>query len=479
MGSLLLKFIVGGIAGLLAWMMFEPSAPKTMTSSWGAWEATYVMVLGGIIGLAVGGLDGFTRGGKQHTIRGLLLGALLGAVGASFGHGLGGKVVYTVFGSAVFSTAHFITAIPARIVAFVFIGTALGAAIGAASLNVKKIIQGAIGGFIGSAIAGALFDIVSGAFGEFLLRAQGLDRGEVGTPGRAVMAVLLGAGIALFIGIVDRLSRSAWLRLVLGRNEGKEWSIDSNQTFIGRSEGASVPLFGDQNIAPIHASIQRQNGQYILVDGGSPIGTLLNGQRIQQAPLFHGAHIQIGSFNLEFLMKNMAAPARGPEAYPGQAYPLQGMPMPQQPQQPVPQPDGMSPTQVMPQQGFPQPVPQGMPTQAMPGMGSQPTMAYGAPMQAGPRQHTLVAIDGPLMGQRFPVHGPTDLGRECPAIPMSFDSAASRRHANISPGPQGLSVADAGSTNGTFVNGQRVSQAMAGPGDLIKVGSTTFRVEAA
>ena len=293
------------------------------------------------------------------------------------------------------------------------------------------------------------------------------------------MALLLGATIALFIGIVDRLSRSAWLRLVLGRNEGKEWSIDSNQTFIGRSEGASVPLFGDQNVAPIHASINRQGGQYILVDGGSPIGTLLNGQRVTQAPLFHGAHIQIGSYNLEFLMKNMAAPARGPEAYPGQAYPMQGGPMPQQP---VPQTVGMAPTQMMPQQmptqAMPQQMPQGMPTQAMPGMGSQPTMAYGAPLQGGPRQHTLVAIDGPLMGQRFPVNAPTDLGRECPAIPMSFDSAASRRHANISPAPQGLAVADAGSTNGTFVNGQRVSQAMAGPGDLIKVGSTTFRVEA-
>lgn len=465
MGSLLLKFIVGGLAGLLAFMLFEPSAPKTMTTGWETWEATYVLALGALIGLAVGGLDGFSRGGKQHTVRGLLLGALFGAIGASFGHGLGGGVVHTVFGPAIFSTGNIVARIPARVIAFCFIGTALGAAIGASSLNVKKIVQGAIGGLIGSAIAGGAFDIVSGVLGEFWLRMRGMESGEIGTPGRAIMALLLGAGIGLFIGIVDRLARSAWLRLQLGRNEGKEWSIDSNQTFIGRSEGASVPLFGDQNVAPIHASIQKQGGQYILVDGGSPAGTLLNGQRVQHAPLFHGAQIQIASFNLLFLMKNQAAPQRGPEAYPGQAYPIQHAPQPQAVQQPI------AAMQAMPQAA-------GMPTQVMPGAASMPTMAYGTPLQQ-PRGMSLVAIDGPLMGQRFAVNGSFDVGRECPSIPMSFDTAASRRHANVSPGPNGVAVADAGSTNGTFVNGQRVSQAIAGIGDLIKIGSTTFRVEAA
>jgi pSer/pThr/pTyr-binding forkhead associated (FHA) protein len=464
MGSLLLKFIVGGLAGLLAFMLFEPSAPTTMgAAGWDTWEASYVLTLGALIGLAVGGLDGFSRGGKQHTIRGLLLGALFGAIGASFGHGLGGGVVNAIFGGNVFGTGNIVARIPARVIAFCFIGTALGAAIGASSLNVKKIVQGAIGGLIGSAIAGGAFDIVSGVLGEFWLRIRGLDSGEVGTPGRAIMALLLGAGIGLFIGIVDRLARSAWLRLQLGRNEGKEWSIDSNQTFIGRSEGASVPLFGDQNVAPIHASIQKQGGQYILVDGGSPAGTLLNGQRIQQVPLFHGAQIQIASFNLVFLMKNQAAPQRGAEAYPGQAYPIQHAPQPQ----PVHQPIAAMTAQ-----------PAGIPTQAMPQAASMPTMAYGAPLQQA-KGMSLVALDGPLMGQRFPVSGPLDVGRECPTIPMSFDTAASRRHANLSPGPSGVSVMDAGSTNGTFVNGQRVSQAIAGIGDLIKIGSTTFRVEAA
>jgi pSer/pThr/pTyr-binding forkhead associated (FHA) protein len=38
-------------------------------------------------------------------------------------------------------------------------------------------------------------------------------------------------------------------------------------------------------------------------------------------------------------------------------------------------------------------------------------------------------------------------------------------------------LADLGSTNGTYVNGQRVLSATLKPGDLVRIGATTFRVE--
>jgi pSer/pThr/pTyr-binding forkhead associated (FHA) protein len=327
-----------------------------------------------------------------------------------------------------------------------------------------------------------LFDPLTSVFGHLLLANK--HEGEVGAPGRALMALLLGALIALFIGLVERIARSAWLRLQLGCNEGKEWSIDSAQTFIGRSEGAHVPLFGDPNVAPVHCSIQRQGPNYVLVDGGSPMGTYLNGQRIQSALLAPGSQIQVGGFVLTFLMKNQAAPYRGPEAYPGQAYPYGGAPVQPgpAPRAPAPMPNpgvpnpgmaGAAPYAGAPMQGAPMP---GAPTQVMPAAGGgMPTMAYGAGVLPG--GFTLVAIDGPMVGQRFPVGGPVEIGREGSGVRLGHDANASRRHAVVSPGMGGLAVQDLGSTNGTFVNGQRVNQASAGPGDLIKVGSTTFRVE--
>jgi hypothetical protein len=93
------------------------------------------------------------------------------------------------------------------------------------------------------------------------------------------------------------------------------------------------------------------------------------------------------------------------------------------------------------------------------------------------KRSVLVALSGPLAGQRFEIPGPTEVGRECPTVPMSFDTMASRRHAALTPGPAGLVVSDLNSTNGTLVNGQKVSSQTLKVGDTVQIGSTTFRLE--
>jgi pSer/pThr/pTyr-binding forkhead associated (FHA) protein len=454
MGRVFLRLLVGGTAGLLAWALMEPIAPKQFFDPrWADWSLKFVALIGALVGLAVGGLDGYYLGSRLKTIRGLALGLIFGAIGGTFGFGLGGRIADSVFGNTGTVSGPMATQMLARVIGFVFMGIFLGFGIGLSSLSFRKGVQGMVGGGIGAAIAGLLFDPVSAIVGPALLAMRGGD--EVGIIGRVILSVIQGALIGLFIGIVERVSRSAWVRLTLGRNEGKEWVIDAAQTMIGRSEGAGIPLFGDMNIAPQHACIIRQGpNQYLLADGGSPIGTLLNGQRIQQAPLMPGSIITIGGFNLEFLTKNQPAPVRGPEAYPGQAYAIGG----QGYSQPIPQ----QPT--APQYPTGQMQPQSQPVTQMAPLGS-------------PATYTLVAMDGPLTGQRFPISGPTDVGREQPAIPMSFDSQASRRHAQVIPDAMGLNVVDLNSTNGTFVNGQRVQSQTVRSGDLVKIGATTFRVD--
>ena len=86
-------------------------------------------------------------------------------------------------------------------------------------------------------------------------------------------------------------------------------------------------------------------------------------------------------------------------------------------------------------------------------------------------------MDGPLTGQRYPIEGGFGFGRESDRVPMAYDTQASRRHAVIQPGPTGPVLTDLGSTNGTYVNGQRIQTSALRPGDLFKVGSTTFRFE--
>lgn len=59
-------------------------------------------------------------------------------------------------------------------------------------------------------------------------------------------------------------------------------------------------------------------------------------------------------------------------------------------------------------------------------------------------------------------------------IPLS---QISRRHCQISKTPQGVSVRDLGSANGTFVNNQRVQESPLSAGDHLIVGSINFVVQ--
>lgn len=462
MGQLLFRTLIGLLAGLAAWALREPFMPG-LTGAYSGWEQSFILAIGAIVGGSIGCLNGFLRGGKVHTLRGLGLGIGFGAIGAMIGYSLGGQISDTLAGHIPIVDVAMPFRMIVRAAAITPMAVLLGAAIGAASLSPKSIRNGAIGGFLAGVTSGLLFDVLGSALGTFFaqMAVKSGQTAEVGALPRAMTAVLIGGMIALFIGIVERLARTAWLRLRLGKNEGKEWVVDMPQTFIGRSERAHVPLFGDPTIAPMHACIVRNGGAYMLMDSGGGTGTRLNGYPIQQAPLTSGDAITVGQTTLEFVTRAGAAPVRGPEQYIGQAYPLQGG------GQTVP----VAPVPISPYTPHqtPAPIPTPMQTQ-MPTMMAPMTPAAG---------YTLVALDGPLSGKRYPLTGPIDVGRESTVIPLGFDNMASRRHARLEPASMGVQVTDLNSTNGTYVNGNRTASHVLNPGDMVRIGSTTFRLESA
>jgi pSer/pThr/pTyr-binding forkhead associated (FHA) protein len=475
MGKPVIKMFVGALAGLLFWMIFEPQMPADYYSS----RAPIVMGemviwLGVAIGVAIGGFSGWQQGSRLHLIRGLFLGGLFGMIGIQIGIGLGSGLLHVLGAESTLNnpTVPILIRMPFRFLYVAPMGLFLGAAIGATTLNWRRVIQGAIGGTIGAGIGGLLFDPISAAFAPLTMSLKHVAQGgtpEVGIFGRVALCLLLGAGIGLFIGIIENVAKVAWLRLAVGRNEGKEWVVDMAQTVIGRSETAQVPLFGDTAIAPKQASILRRGAEYLLVDENSPSGTYLNGQRITQSPLFHGAIIGVGSYKLEFLMKVGTAPQRAAEALRGQQhYALQGAGAQ------VGAPYAAPAASVSYQQPTPTQAPV-FPAPNVPSAPSVPTQMVSPQPMSG--IDTLVAIAGPLTGQRFPITGNLEVGREGMGIPLTFDTSASRKHANFSPSPAGIILTDLGSTNGTFVNDQRVQAASLVKGDLVRIGITTFRVE--
>ena len=76
-------------------------------------------------------------------------------------------------------------------------------------------------------------------------------------------------------------------------------------------------------------------------------------------------------------------------------------------------------------------------------------------------------------------HGQLTVGRgPLNDLQLLEDDFASGRHARFDPRRDGVWIEDLGSTNGTFVNGVRLtSSRRLTPGDIVRIGETDFRYE--
>jgi hypothetical protein len=101
---------------------------------------------------------------------------------------------------------------------------------------------------------------------------------------------------------------------------------------------------------------------------------------------------------------------------------------------------------------------------------------------AAPRSARLVVMTSPALrpGTSVELSAPTQIGRSAEnGVQLDGDDFVSSRHARFEPRGDGIWVEDAGSTNGTFVNGARVTSArLLQPGDVVRIGQTDLRVEA-
>jgi hypothetical protein len=103
-------------------------------------------------------------------------------------------------------------------------------------------------------------------------------------------------------------------------------------------------------------------------------------------------------------------------------------------------------------------------------------MAVKADFVGGESQPRLIASDG----RSFPVgEHPLVIGRSPDVAVVINDSNVSRRHAEVWRTSEGVAVRDLESTNGTFVNGHRITAVSLSPRDDITVGTLHFRIELA
>jgi len=92
-------------------------------------------------------------------------------------------------------------------------------------------------------------------------------------------------------------------------------------------------------------------------------------------------------------------------------------------------------------------------------------------------EYTLIEKE-PMVGAERRVESGSTIGREGCDITVS-DPDVSRRHAKVAIDDGQLSIEDLGSTNGTFVNGERIDQPRRlSDGDEVRIGATVWVVRA-
>lgn len=99
-------------------------------------------------------------------------------------------------------------------------------------------------------------------------------------------------------------------------------------------------------------------------------------------------------------------------------------------------------------------------------------------MNTGGKAYALKFISGKYQGGEFPLTPGKEVlvGRSADLELVLLEEMVSRKHARLIHDDEGLVITDLGSTNGTFVNGERVERTVLKEGDRFLIGTSIFKV---
>lgn len=97
------------------------------------------------------------------------------------------------------------------------------------------------------------------------------------------------------------------LRIVSGKDRGREFHFDEPNIEIGRTPQCDLVLY-DTGVSRNHCQIVVENGHYVLRDIGSANGTFLNESLTTEAHLYDGDRVGVGPVTFEFVTGDVTSP---------------------------------------------------------------------------------------------------------------------------------------------------------------------------
>ena len=441
--ELTVKALAGLLGGALGWVPVEianhgHSLTEAPTTAQYVGDMVSMALMAGLIGALILATEDnsiqFNRrpeapfvaievsaGAKRRALRGFILCFIL-AIPANYYSNIAFGAILNAGGWEVNHPGSLLYLIIARLIGWTLMGMMLGVGVGLSTLSLRNVVKGAAGGWIGGFVGGLVFDFIGSIT-------------ESGLPSRFVALSAIGLAIGLFIGLVQELTKTAWLAVEAGRLRGRQYRIEGATATIGRAEENPVGLFGDAGVAARHAIIERRGTDYSIRNLAVQEGTFVNGSRIETVPLHDGDRIRISNYEMSFHSRGGAHAASLATASPARS----------------------------------------AASTIARAASAAPSAATSAPA-ATRAQAYLAGRNGDRHAVR--ADAATSLGRALDNDIVVTDASASRHHATIEAVNGGFRLRDLGSQNGTFIGERRVTEAALGNGDTVRIGDAVFTFHA-
>lgn len=248
----------------------------------GLWAAVIALFIGLFLGIGEGVFYGSKEKALQYAAIGAGVALVIGMIS--------GYLAQWMYAKMLTDDPSDIAAALVRGLGWAIMGLGVGVAVGLIKPEKKRILFCSLGGLGGGFVGGFLFNYVCDIIPNDVVA-------------RGVAIVIMGLLIGLGVGLLEQFAKQAWLKVIRGEFEGKEYLVFDGVTSIGNNGKNTIVLFKDKLVGPHHCDIRLEGSKYVLIDCGTPMGTVVNGNRTARHILRQGDAIAIGNSVLIFNTK--------------------------------------------------------------------------------------------------------------------------------------------------------------------------------